>query len=129
MKKILTLLPLILFFLLASSAFADDLLMIIDKSTQGEVLTPLLDIPEVSVEVTPEDKVGVIFFLVVDFILYAIGIAAVVMIVYSGFRYVVSTGEEEQITHAKQTLLYAVLGLFAVILALLVIENVSKIFY
>jgi hypothetical protein len=53
----------------------------------------------------------------------------VVMIVLSGARMVFAAGDEEQITSAKKTLLYAVLGLIVVILSLMIINTVLSIFY
>jgi hypothetical protein len=118
------------FFLGTSSVSASETIdTIIDKATNGLVYVPFTDIPDVGGEVTAVDKVALLFFTIVDFLLYIIGIAAVVMIVISGARMVFATGDEEQITAAKKTLLYAVLGLIVVILSLMIINTVISIFY
>lgn len=57
------------------------------------------------------------FLLVIRDILQIIPIAAVVMIVVSGFQMVVSGGNEEKIKQAKRTMLWAVLGLVIAILS------------
>jgi transposase-like protein len=75
------------------------------------------------------DKTSLLFFTVIDFLLYIIGAAAVVMIVLSGTRMVFAAGDEEQITSAKKTLLCAVLGLIVVILSLIIINTVLSMFY
>ena len=118
------------FFLGMSSVAASETIdTIIDKATNGLVYVPFTDIPDVGGEVTAVGKVALLFFTIVDFLLYIIGIAAVVMIVISGARMVFAAGDEEQITAAKKTLLYAVLGLIVVILSLMIINTVISIFY
>jgi hypothetical protein len=48
---------------------------------------------------------------VVNILSLAVGIAAVVMIIYAGFRYVSSGGDSGKISGAKDTLIYACVGL------------------
>lgn len=43
-----------------------------------------------------------------------IGIVAVVMIMVSGFRYITANGDTGQITSARQTIMYAIVGLIIV---------------
>lgn len=43
-----------------------------------------------------------------------IGIVAVVMIMVSGFRYITANGDTGQITSARQTMMYAIVGLVIV---------------
>jgi hypothetical protein len=45
------------------------------------------------------------------------GVAAVVMIIVAGFRYITSGGKQESITAAKNGLLYAIVGLVIAALA------------
>lgn len=42
---------------------------------------------------------------------YIIGAVAVVMIIYGGFKYITSSGDSSAVTSAKNTILYAVVGL------------------
>lgn len=42
---------------------------------------------------------------------YVIGAVAVLMIIIGGLRYITSNGDSQQITSAKNTILYAVVGL------------------
>lgn len=46
-----------------------------------------------------------------------VGIAAIIMIIVAGLRYITSAGEAEKVKGAKNTLLYAVIGLIIVALA------------
>ena len=53
-----------------------------------------------------------------------IGIAAVVMIVYGGFKYITSGGESSKVGSAKNTLIYAIVGLLVVAMAQFVVRYV-----
>jgi hypothetical protein len=55
-----------------------------------------------------------------------VGIVAVVMIIYGGFRYVTSGGKQESVTNAKNTLLYAIIGLVIVALSQAIVHFVLK---
>lgn len=59
----------------------------------------------------------------------AVGIVAVAMIVYAGFRYVTSAGSEGGVKTAKNAIIYAIIGLvivaFAQIIVHFVIGNVT----
>ncbi len=54
---------------------------------------------------------------VVDMLLFFIGALSIVMIIYGGFKYITSGGEASAVTSAKNTLMYAVIGLVVAILA------------
>ena len=54
---------------------------------------------------------------VINTILLVLGIIAVIMIVVGGIRYVTSNGDSSQISSAKDTILYAVIGLIVAIMA------------
>jgi hypothetical protein len=61
---------------------------------------------------------------VVNVLSVIVGIAAVVMIIIGGFRYITSGGKQESITAAKNTILYAVIGLVIVALAQVIVRFV-----
>ncbi len=54
---------------------------------------------------------------VVNFLSIAIGIAAVLMIVIGGLRFITSGGDANKVTGAKNTIVYALIGLVIVVLA------------
>lgn len=54
---------------------------------------------------------------VVKTLLFIIGAASVVMIIYGGFRYVTSAGEASAVKSAKDTIMYAVVGLVIALVA------------
>lgn len=53
-----------------------------------------------------------------------IGIIAVVMIIISGIKYITSTGDPASVNSAKNTLLYAVIGLVIAALAQIIVRFV-----
>lgn len=53
-----------------------------------------------------------------------VGVVAVIMIIAGGFRYVTSGGKEEGVKGAKNTILYALIGLVIVALAQLIVKFV-----
>lgn len=53
----------------------------------------------------------------VELLSFVIGFAAVVMIVIGGFKYVLSAGDPNSVNSAKNTILYAVIGLVIAALA------------
>lgn len=61
--------------------------------------------------------VGGTFSTITNVLLFIIGAVAVIMIVIGGMRYVLSGGDSSQITAAKNTILYAIIGIVVAILA------------
>ncbi|OGE82386.1 MAG: hypothetical protein A3B10_02825 [Candidatus Doudnabacteria bacterium RIFCSPLOWO2_01_FULL_44_21] len=54
--------------------------------------------------------------------LSVVGIMAILMIIVSGFRYATARGDEEQVTSAKQSLQWAVIGLGVIILSYVLVR-------
>lgn len=63
---------------------------------------------------------------VVDIILFVLGALAVIMIIVGGFRYVTSGGDSNKLTSAKNTILYAVIGLIVALFAYAIVKWVVK---
>jgi Type IV secretion system pilin len=53
----------------------------------------------------------------VDILSIIIGVAAVIMVMVAGFKYITSAGNSTNISSAKTTLIYALVGLFIAALA------------
>ena len=60
--------------------------------------------------------------------LSVIGILAVIMIIFSGFKYINSRGNAENIKAAKDTLLYSVIGLIVTLLSFAIVNFVTGLF-
>ena len=69
-----------------------------------------------------------IFTTLTNVLLFIVGAVAVIMIVIGGLRYVTSGGNSSSISAAKNTILYAVIGLIVALLAYAVINFVLNSF-
>ncbi|HSX28000.1 MAG TPA: hypothetical protein VLF60_00945 [Candidatus Saccharimonadales bacterium] len=61
---------------------------------------------------------------VTSILAYFVGIASVIMIVISGFKYVTSNGDSGSVQSAKNTLIYAIVGLVVAIFAQVIVKFV-----
>ena len=59
---------------------------------------------------------------VVNILSIVVGIVAVIIIIYGGFRYITSGGESGNVSGAKNTLLFAIVGLVIVALAQVIVR-------
>lgn len=64
--------------------------------------------------------------LVVDTFSWIVGIISVIMIVYGGFRYITSGGDSSKVTNAKNTIIYAIIGLVIVAAAQFIVNFVVQ---
>lgn len=60
---------------------------------------------------------GSIFTTVVNILLFIIGAVSVIMLILGGIKYTVSNGDSAAVTSAKNTILYAIVGLVIAFLA------------
>ncbi len=65
-----------------------------------------------------------IFHTITSTILYIVGIIAVIMLIMGGIRYVISGGDAKKVTDAKNTVLYALIGLIVAFLAFAIVNFV-----
>jgi magnesium-transporting ATPase (P-type) len=63
------------------------------------------------------ERVNSLIKTIVNLLSAVVGIVAVVMIIFGGLRYITSGGNDSSVTGAKNTILYAIIGLIIVALA------------
>ena len=73
---------------------------------------------------TTKDDAPTLVRNVINVLLYIIGILAVIAIIIGGIRYVTSNGDSSNTKAAKDTILYAVVGLIVAILAFSIVNFV-----
>jgi hypothetical protein len=73
-----------------------------------------------------EERVADIVRTVINIFSYVVGIISVIMIIIGGLKYITSGGDSGNVTGAKNTILYAVIGLVVVALAQLIVRFVLK---
>lgn len=80
---------------------------------------------------TPESLFGgnnSIFRIVTNVLLFLVGAISVIMLIIGGIRYVISGGDQAQVTSAKNTILYAVVGIVVAFLAYAAVNFVTGAF-
>ena len=65
-----------------------------------------------------------VFSRITNIALLAIGVISVIMLIYGGLRYILSGGDSKKVTDAKNTILYAIIGLIISLLAYAIVNFV-----
>lgn len=71
---------------------------------------------------TSGNSVGDIVGIVVNVLLFVVGLVSVIMIIVGGIRFTTSGGNASSVTAAKNTILYAVIGLIIATLAFAIVN-------
>ncbi len=61
---------------------------------------------------------------IVNIFSFVVGVVAVIMIIIGGFQYITSAGDSNKVSTAKNTILYAIIGLIIVALAQVIVRFV-----
>ena len=69
---------------------------------------------------------GGLISILINFLLWAVGILSVVMIIFSGFRYITSAGDAAKTKSAQTALTYSIVGLIVAVLAWVIVKMVLK---
>lgn len=67
---------------------------------------------------------GGVFKNIVNIMLFVIGAVAVIMLIFGGIKYVTSGGAQDAVTSAKNTIMYAIIGIVVALLAFAVVNFV-----
>ncbi len=65
-----------------------------------------------------------VFTKIVNILLFLIGAVSVIMLIIGGIKYTISGGDSGQVTSAKNTILYAIIGLVVAFLAFAIVNFV-----
>ena len=65
-----------------------------------------------------------VFRRLTNTLLLIVGLISVIMLVYGGLRYILSGGDSKKVTDAKNTILYAIIGLIISLLAFAIVNFV-----
>ena len=66
-----------------------------------------------------------VFRTVTNVLLFLVGAVAVIMLIVGGFRYVTSNGDQNSVTGAKNTIMYALIGIVVAFLAFAAVNFVT----
>ena len=71
-------------------------------------------------------QVDDIVLAVVNWLLFAVGVISVVMLIVGGIKYATSAGYSNKVTSAKNTIMYAIIGLAVAVLAFAIVGFVTN---
>ena len=71
-------------------------------------------------------QVNDIVLAVVNWLLFAVGVVSVVMLIVGGIKYATSAGDSNKVTSAKNTIMYAIIGLAVAVLAFAIVGFVMN---
>lgn len=70
------------------------------------------------------DKLTDIIKVVINILSVVVGVVAVIMIIFGGLKYITSGGDSSNVSSAKNTIIYAIVGLVIVALAQFIVRFV-----
>ncbi len=65
-----------------------------------------------------------VFTRLTNTVLMAVGLISVIMLIFGGLRYITSGGDAKKVTDAKNTILYAIIGLIICVLSYAIVNFV-----
>lgn len=104
-------------FVLAFATIALPAVQVVPVSAQGAVQNGIDTAKGDGVPTTLFGGEGSIFTTIVNILLFIIGAICVIMLIWGGIRYTTSGGASASVTAAKNTIMYAIIGLVIAFLA------------
>lgn len=74
--------------------------------------------------VSPTTTVDSTIKNVINILLFVVGAAAVIMLIIGAIRYVVSAGDQQAVAGAKNTIIYAIVGIVVAVMAFAIVNFV-----
>ena len=72
------------------------------------------------------ESINTVIQNVIRILLFIVGAAAVIMLIIGGIRYVLSSGDQNAVAGAKNTILYAIIGIIVAVLAWAAVDFVFQ---
>jgi glucose uptake protein GlcU len=97
-----------------------------EVTESSEAVLDYTNLQAVQCKGCPADLFGEhgVFKNITNTVLYIVGILAVIMLIIGGIKYVTSGGDSKKVTDAKNTILYAIIGLIICFLAFAIVNFV-----
>jgi hypothetical protein len=125
MKKFLFILVTASLLLLSLPAQVSAVYNPFEQACQGDVPSDICDTPAEN----PVSGANGVILNTVQIVSFVIGVTAVLVIMYGGFKYITANGDANSISSAKNTIMYAVIGLLLSLLSqaivIFVLNNIS----
>jgi type IV secretion system pilin len=75
-------------------------------------------------DTTGDTGISNLLTTIIDIFSVIVGVVAVIMIIYGGFRYIISGGDSGNVSGAKNTIIFALVGLIIVALSQVIVHFV-----
>lgn len=75
---------------------------------------------------TGQDTLKTVATTVVEIISILIGIVSVIVLIFAGFRFITANGDSNNISAARNMIIYAIVGLVIAVLAQLIVREVTN---
>ena len=69
---------------------------------------------------------GGLINILINFLLWTVGVLSVAMIIFSGFRYITSAGDAAKTKSAQTALTYSIVGLIVAVLAWVIVKMILR---
>ena len=76
--------------------------------------------------VSKSTDITTLILKVINYAIIIIGVLGVLIFIYAGFLYLTASGDQEKLERAKNTLLYAVVGIVVAVLGLVAVNTVER---
>jgi uncharacterized membrane protein len=127
LKKCMLPLVLLITGLFLTAAYAPSLALAANSTAKNAIQQGACEASGQSADCNPDSSTTDIdstIKSVINILSVVVGIVAVIMIIVGGFRYITSAGDSTKVTSAKNTILYAIIGLIIVAMAQLIVRFV-----
>ncbi len=121
--KSILMLPVVLA-ILALPVFATDTAFAVDDPAKQAACEGLGRDPAECTNTGSNTQINNVVAAAVNILSWVVGVAAVVMIIIGGFKYITAGGDSNSISSAKSTITYAVIGLVIAALAQVMVQFV-----
>jgi quinol-cytochrome oxidoreductase complex cytochrome b subunit len=92
------------------------------------VYQPCTGVSDSAVCASKADSADTLIKTTVNTLLFVVGVASVIVIIIGGIMYTTSAGDASSVTKAKNTILYAIIGLVVAFLAFAIVNWVVGVF-
>lgn len=92
-------------------------------TVRGGLIAPTDNLTTIAGATGGEGSFRAIIKRIVDYILLFLGLIAVIMIIYGGFLYVTSAGNEENVAKGKKILIYAAVGIVIILISFALVNT------
>ena len=80
--------------------------------------------PAISTATNGAGSLRALVLTIVNFFLLFLGLIAVVIIIYAGFLYVTTAGNQEKVESAKKIIMYVIIGIVIILLSFAIVNTI-----